>query len=57
MQPITEVLESSNRMITDVMKQNPNISLFSEAFEMTGLRDSLYQYKDATWDPKEWLRI
>ena len=57
MQPITEVLESSNRMITDVMKQNPNISIFSKAFEMTGLRDSLYQYKDASWNPKAWQRI
>ena len=50
MQPITEVLESSNRMIHDVMRQNPNISLFTEALEQTGLRDSLYLYKDATWD-------
>lgn len=57
MQPITEVLESSNRMITDVMKQNPNISIFSKAFQMTGLRDSLYQYKDASWNPKAWQRI
>ena len=30
MQPITEVLESSNRMIHDVMKQNPRISLYTE---------------------------
>jgi len=50
MQPITEVLESSNRMIHDVMKQNPRISLYTEALELAGLRDSLYQYKDATWD-------
>ena len=57
MQPITEVLESSNRMIIDVMKQNPNVSLFVDAFERTGLRDSFYQYKDATWDPKDWSRI
>ena len=50
MQPITEVLESSNRMIHDVMKQNPRISLYTEALAATGLNDSLYQYKDATWD-------
>jgi len=51
MQPITEVLESSNRMILDVMKQNPNISLYVDAYEQTGLADSFYQYKDPTWDP------
>ncbi len=56
MQPITEVLESSNRMIHDVMKQNPNISLYVEAFERAGLRDSLYQYKDAEWDPTVYPR-
>ncbi|MBR2237121.1 MAG: fasciclin domain-containing protein [Prevotella sp.] len=50
MQPITEVLESSNRMIHDVMRQNPRISLYTEALELAGLRDSLYQYKDAMWD-------
>ena len=57
MQPITEVLESSNRMIIDVMKQNPNVSLYVDAFERTGLRDSFYQYKDATWEPQDWPRI
>ena len=57
MQPITEVLESSNRMIVDVMKTNPNITLFVTALEMTGLSDSLYEYKDATWDPSIWPRI
>lgn len=50
MQPITEVLESSNRMIHDVMRQNPRISIYTEALELTGLRDSLYEYKDAAWD-------
>jgi len=56
MQPVTEVLESSNRMIIDVMKQNPRISLYVAAFEMTGLRDSFYLFRDATWDPAEYTR-
>ena len=50
MQPITEVLESSNRMIHDVMRQNPRIYLYTDALSATGLRDSLYQYKDPAWD-------
>lgn len=57
MQPITEVLESSNRMIFDVMKTNPNINLYVAAFELTGLADSLFEYKDATWDHTIWPRI
>ena len=57
MQPITEVLESSNRMIIDVMKTNPNISLYVAALELTGLADSLFEYKDATWDHTVWPRI
>ena len=56
MQPITEVLESSNRMILDVMKQNPKISLYVEALVQTGLGDSLYAYKDPTWDNTIWPR-
>ena len=43
MQPVSEVLESSNRMIIDVMKLNPNISLYTEAYIETGLVDSFYQ--------------
>lgn len=50
MQPVTEVLESSNRMLPDVMKLNTNIQLFVEALEATGLRDSMYKYKDDSYD-------
>ncbi|MBQ9636615.1 MAG: fasciclin domain-containing protein [Prevotella sp.] len=57
MQPITEVLESSNRMIVDVMRTNPNISLFMTALERAGLTDSLYEYKNAEWDHTAWPRI
>ena len=35
MQPINEVLESSNRMLPDVMRTNPRISLFNEALGQT----------------------
>ena len=56
MQPVTEVLENSNRMILDVMKQNPNVALYVDAFIQTGLVDSFYQYKDAEWDPAAYPR-
>lgn len=51
MQPVNRVLESSNRMVVDLMKLNPRISLFMSALMATGMSDSLYSYKDATWDP------
>ena len=56
MQPVDQVLESSNRMIVDLMKLNPNVSLFVEALMQTGVADSLYVYKDAAWDPRPYPR-
>lgn len=56
MQPIDKVLESSNRMIVDLMKLNPRIGLFMEALKATGLSDSLYVYKDASWNPSPYPR-
>lgn len=57
MQPITEVLESSNRMLPDVMELNPRISLFVEALRATGLRDDLYKYKDDRYNAADYPRI
>lgn len=56
MQPVDQVLESSNRMVVDLMKLNPKISLFMEALLMTGVSDSLYLYKDENWDPTPYPR-
>lgn len=55
-QPVNEVLENSNRMIVDVMKENPKISIFTNAIIQTGLKDSLYKYRDAEWNPDEYPR-
>ena len=55
-QPVNEVLENSNRMISDVMKENPKISIFTNAIIQTGLKDSLYKYRDAEWNPDEYPR-
>jgi len=55
-QPVNEVLENSNRMITDVMKENPRISIFTNAIIQTGLKDSLYKYRDAEWNPDAYPR-
>lgn len=50
-QPINEVLTSSNNTVADIMKQNPRISMFYEALVATGLRDSIMPMKDESWDP------
>lgn len=49
-QPVTEVLESSNRMILDMMEQNPHISIYSQALRAAGFASVLYQYRDEEWE-------
>jgi uncharacterized surface protein with fasciclin (FAS1) repeats len=49
-QPVTEVLESSNRMILDMLELNPNISLFASALRAAGFANVLYQYRDEEWE-------
>lgn len=56
-QPVTEVLESSNRMVLDLMRQNPNIKLFADALTSCGFAQALYQYRDETWDASAYPRI
>lgn len=56
MQPITEVLESSNSMLPDVMKLNPKISLFYNALVETGIIDSMYKFRDDTYNAKDYPR-
>lgn len=49
-QPVTEVLESSNRMILDMMELNPRISLFAKAVRSAGFANELYAYRDEEWE-------
>lgn len=52
MQPIDMVLENSNSTVSDILKGNPNISLFYSALVATGLRDSIMPMKDESYNPK-----
>lgn len=57
MQPVSEVLENSNRMLPDVMEENKNISLFTEAMNKTGLSAIMKEtYRDANYDPDAYPR-
>ena len=51
MQPVTEVLENSNRMLPKILEQNDKISTFYAALKATGLLDSLNAYRDDSWNP------
>ena len=54
-QPIDMVIEKSNSTVTDILRDNPRISLFYKAFEATGLKDYLSEkVADETWDPKKY---
>ncbi len=57
MQPVSEVLENSNRMLPDIMEENKRISLFSEALQATGLAAMMRNtYRDASYDPAKYPR-
>lgn len=51
---VTRVLNSSNKTLIDIMGDNPNISLFTNALEVTGLGDHIRNHiKDASWDEEK----
>ena len=57
MQPVSEVLENSNRMLPDIIEENKRISLFSEALQATGLATMMRNtYRDASYDPTKYPR-
>ena len=57
MQPVSDVLETSNRMLPDVMEENSRISLFNEALTATGLATLMKEtYRDAEYDPNKYPR-
>ena len=53
-QPIDRVLEHSNRMIYDIISQNPDVSIYAAALKATGLNDSLDKFRDESWDPDQY---
>lgn len=46
---LDRVIEPSSLYLLEKMKEDPNISLFVEALEMTGLSDKLYEYEDPNY--------
>ena len=50
MQPIDRVIEKSNSYITDLMRENPKISLFYEALVKTGVINDVLLVEDADYN-------
>lgn len=48
-QPIDRVLRSSNRLLPDMIQQNEKVKIFYAALMKTGLRDSMFLYKDESY--------
>ncbi|MBR6121951.1 MAG: fasciclin domain-containing protein [Prevotella sp.] len=48
--PIDMVLESSSSTAVDLVGQNPNLSIYSEALRLTGLYDIMLAYKDNSYE-------
>lgn len=57
MQPIDGVLTASSRMLPNVLRDNPRISIFTAALDATHLCDSLYEYIDESYDASAYPRI
>lgn len=56
MQPINQVLESSNGYINDILRANDRISTFYKAMEVTGVKDDIdaIPYEDPDYDPLDY---
>jgi uncharacterized surface protein with fasciclin (FAS1) repeats len=51
-QPVDMVIQKSNSYIADILRENPNISMFYEALSATGVNKEILLVEDDTWDPK-----
>ncbi len=49
---VNGVIASSNQSVFDLLDENPNVSLFTEAMRLVGISEYIQGHiKDATWDP------
>ncbi len=52
---VTSVITSSNQSVSNLLDENPNVSLFSQAMNLTGISEMLSsRVKDETWNPDLW---
>ena len=54
MQPIDAVIEKSNSYITDLMRENPKISIFYNALKATGVINDVMLVEDENYNAKDY---
>ena len=68
-QPIDKVIEKSNSFVADILRDNPDISIFYEALLQTGVREQIlliedpdysnkqprYRYRSDIWEEVAWV--
>ena len=52
-QPIDKVIEKSNSFIADILRDNPDISIFYEALQATGVREQILLVEDPDYSNKQ----
>jgi len=52
---LNQVLLPSNSLLPDLMTENPEISIFTEALFLTTLSDSIRRYMDEDWEPMPYI--
>ncbi len=52
--PVDGLVASSSETLPVLLKNDPNISIFNLCLEMTGLTQTMYRTKDASYDPYYW---
>lgn len=53
-QPISEVLENSSRMVPELIKRNPRLKLYYYALKATGLDEIMMEYEDIDYEQSDY---
>ena len=52
-QPVTKVIEKSNSFVADILRDNPNISIFYDALVKTGVSEQIRLVSDPTYSSQQ----
>lgn len=54
MHPVNTVIESSTNMLPELIATNPRVSLYAQAFQLTGVADQMNSYKDNSYNKDDY---
>ncbi len=52
--PIDGVIPASSDLVPGVIQKDPNLTIWAECLELTGLNNELYRYEDASYNYQDW---